>query len=70
MGMAVQDACPLTSWPHPSRPIQSYCLKVKEMDDEEYSCIVSTQGAHVVAGWFGVPTSPAASEGLSGILGA
>lgn len=21
---------------------QSYCLKVKEMDDEEYSCIVST----------------------------
>lgn len=23
---------------------QSYCLKVKEMDDEEYSCIVSAQG--------------------------
>jgi hypothetical protein len=23
---------------------QSYCLKVKEMDDEEYSCIVSTKG--------------------------
>ncbi len=21
---------------------QSYCLKVKEMDDEEYSCIVSS----------------------------
>lgn len=46
----------------------SYCLKVKEMDDEEYSCIVSTRGAHA---------SPAASEGLglsqvvgvAGILG-
>lgn len=23
---------------------QSYCLKVKEMDDEEYSCIVSVTG--------------------------
>jgi len=23
-------------------PVKSYCLKVKEMDDEEYSCIVST----------------------------
>ncbi len=23
--------------------IQSYCLKVKEMDDEEYSCIVSSR---------------------------
>lgn len=22
--------------------MKSYCLKVKEMDDEEYSCIVST----------------------------
>lgn len=22
---------------------QSYCLKVKEMDDEEYSCIVSIE---------------------------
>lgn len=25
---------------------QSYCLKVKEMDDEEYSCIVSGAGEH------------------------
>lgn len=25
---------------------QSYCLKVKEMDDEEYSCIVSSLPAH------------------------
>lgn len=25
---------------------QSYCLKVKEMDDEEYSCIVSGVGEH------------------------
>lgn len=33
---------PLTSWPR--CPTQSYCLKVKEMDDEEYSCIVSFQG--------------------------
>lgn len=23
-------------------PVKSYCLKVKEMDDEEYSCIVSS----------------------------
>lgn len=42
--MGVQEAWLLTCWPHPFRPIQSYCLKVKEMDDEEYSCIVSTEG--------------------------
>lgn len=28
---------------------QSYCLKVKEMDDEEYSCIVSATGGGGVA---------------------
>lgn len=44
-------------------PPQSYCLKVKEMDDEEYSCIVSSRGRLGVApglGSLGVYTpSPA-----------
>lgn len=52
MRMGVQEAWPLTSWPPPFHPTQSYCLKVKEMDDEEYSCIVSAEGA------------PAGREGL------
>lgn len=50
MRLGVQEAWPLTSWPHPFHPIQSYCLKVKEMDDEEYSCIVSTEGAQAGTG--------------------
>lgn len=62
--MGIQEAWPLTSWPHPFHPIQSYCLKVKEMDDEEYSCIVSTEGAQAGIGraW-GAHTAP--SEGSS-----
>lgn len=60
--MGVQEDWPLTSWPYPFHPIQSYCLKVKEMDDEEYSCIVSTEGAQAGIGraW-GAHTAP--SEG-------
>lgn len=50
MRVGVQEVWLLTSWPHPSHPIQSYCLKVKEMDDEEYSCIVSTEGAPAGSG--------------------
>lgn len=77
MRMGVREAWPLTSWPHPSRPIQSYCLKVKEMDDEEYSCIVSTEGAHVVSGDLGCPPPLLPQKvlglsemvGMSGILG-
>ena len=32
---------------------QSYCLKVKEMDDEEYSCIVSAAGRARPCSWEG-----------------
>lgn len=74
----MQEAWLLTSWPLPSHPIQSYCLKVKEMDDEEYSCIVSTRRARGgVRMASGAHVSPTASEGLglsqvvgmAGILG-
>lgn len=59
-------AAPLTS--RPRCPTQSYCLKVKEMDDEEYSCIVSFQGRLGVGGgpgagkWWHVHTFPSLSH--------